>query len=139
MKKILFLLAFSAIILCAADVQAQNTLLYQPTLTLITNTSADTATYSFPPNRNFDYAWMVKATGVTGTDSLTVKIEETTCNTCTAWKQVGSTVTLGGTGTANQVSLHTGTLYGVRQRIIITGVGTQTTTPTLYAAFRRKQ
>lgn len=112
---------------------------YQPALDTITNTESDTIAYSFPPNRNFDFVWTLQATGISGTDSLNVRIEESACNTCSTWLLVGSADVLGGTSTANRVAWTSGQLYGLRQRIIITGIGTQSTSYRVYATFRRRQ
>jgi len=119
------------------DVTAQNVLLYTPAAGTITNTSADTLTFSLP-TKNYDYLWSVQSTPSTGTDSLNVVIEEAPCSSCSTWKQVGSTDVTGGTGSINLITWQSGTLYGLRQRIIVTGVGTQSTTYSVYAVFRRK-
>ena len=126
---------------CASIVGAQNIVYYQPVADTITDTEADTLSYTFPAYSSYEFAWNLEiTTGISGTDSLTVVIEETASpSSSTAWKQVGSTVTLGATSTGNRISLHTGVLYGVKQRIIITGVGTQSTRYRVWASFHRKQ
>ena len=136
MKKFLAIIALAALAI-AATAQSNNVVLYTPAVDTITNTESDTITYSFP-YRNFDYAWMLQATGISGTDSLSVKIEETACASCSTWKQVGNTATLGATGATNQIAFFTGDLYGLRHRIIITGIGTQSTKYNVYATFRRQ-
>ena len=119
--------------------EAQNVFHYRPAADTITNTESDTLTWTFH-NYSFDYCWNLEiTTGISGTDSLTVVIEETASpSSSTAWKQVGSTVTLGATGSANRIALITGRVYGVKQRILITGVGTQSTIYRLWSTFRKR-
>lgn len=116
----------------------QNVLTYQPNQDTITNTAADTLTFSFP-NNSYTYAWQLNViAGISGTDSLTLIIEESASPTSTtSWKQVGSTVTIGGTSSANRTVYTNGTVYGLRQRAIITGKATQSTSYRLWGVFKR--
>jgi hypothetical protein len=139
MKKIFFLITvLFALFSFTEKTQAQTTTLYEPAIDTITNTESDTITYVFP-SRNYDFLWSLEIlTSISGTDSLNVKIEELANNNATLWVQVGTTDVLGATGSANRVSREAGTLYGTRQRLIVTGVGTQSTRYRVFGTFRRK-
>lgn len=137
MKKIFFFITV-LFVLFSFKAQAQTTTLYEPAIDTITNTEADTLTYVFP-SRNYDFLWSLEIlTSISGTDSLNVKIEELANTNATLWVQVGSTDVLGAASTGNRVSRETGTLYGTRQRLIVTGVGTQSTRYRAFGTFRRK-
>ena len=135
-NSILLFLFFS---LAASTLTAQNNLTYQPAADTITNTESDTLTFTFPANA-YDYCWNLEiTTGISGTDSLSIVIQETASpSSTTSWKAVGNTDVLGASSSGNRVAWETGTLYGLRQRIIITGIGTQSTRYRVWANFKRR-
>ena len=112
---------------------AQNTLLYQPSMDTITNTGADTLTFT-PPAKNYDFVIdLAIVEAISGTDSLTLTVQESVDNTY--WWNSATAVTL---NTATNTGKVSGTLYGKYQRAIITGKATQSTSYKTNFFYRRK-
>lgn len=94
----------------------------------ITNTEADTLLSSAvlsDVQKNYIYCWSIKRTSVSGTINVALKLEESNVRTggTTGWVSIAT-----GAGTAAVPERITGAdFYGRRQRLILTGTGTEVT------------
>lgn len=100
----------------------------------ITDDEADTLTVSSPLLSNLQYSWAVTSTSLSGTDAVAIRVEEsnTTSGTPTDWHVVGTNAI----ATDTTVTVQGASVYGVKQRIILTGSGTQSTQYKLSAVYK---
>lgn len=128
MKKILLL----SLALCAmASVQAQNLdAYYRYTVSdTITDAEADTIELPVLMLSPWSYNWTIQTTQLSGTQALAVALQESSSINGTDWFPVDSKST---TGAADLDRITGQLIYGQRQRIIITGTGTQSTKYSIY-------
>jgi len=127
MKKHLMLAAFLAF---ASLLQAQ-TLDPDYSYTIsdtITDSEADTILLPAIMVSPWSYNWTVVTTQLSGTQAITAAVQESASKTGTDWFPVSS-VSMSGSADIDRI---VGALiYGYRQRLIITGTGTQSTTYTI--------
>lgn len=99
-----------------------------------TLTDDGTATFTIPAllYSKWSYHWDFSATQLTGTTNITCAIQEQAV-TDGEWIQV-DTVDLDGTSTGRVVGE---IVYGVKQRCVCTGTGTQSTQVDVYAVFKK--
>ena len=99
----------------------------------ITDTGADTLSVPVNLLSDLSYSWYITGTELTGTIDLTVSLQESNqLSGNTDWVEVG-TVTIDADETLKITGANT---YGVRQRMLITGTGTQTATYAVTARFK---
>ena len=111
--------------------------IYQYTFTsdTITDTEADTLTLPVLLYSKWDYNWTVTTTQESGTTDITAKLYESHLTSGDGWYQLTDTLALSG---ATDLDRLTGSpVAGVRQRIILTGAGTQSTTYTVKAIYKK--
>lgn len=128
MKKSLFLI----LALCVTvAVHAQNLdAYYRYTISdTITNSEADTIELPVLMLSPWSYNWTVETTQLSGTQALAIVLQESSSISGTDWFQIDTKST---TGSADLDRMTGALIYGQRQRIIITGSGTQSTKYQIY-------
>lgn len=127
MKKITFAIA---LLFCAFAANSQ-TLDPDYSYTIsdtITDSEADTILLPALMVSPWSYNWTVVTTQLSGTQAITAAVQESASKTGTDWFPVSS-VSMSGSADIDRI---VGALiYGYRQRLIITGTGTQSTTYTI--------
>lgn len=111
--------------------------IYQYTFTsdTITDTEADTLVLPVLLYSKWDYNWTVTTTQESGTTDITAKLYESHLSSGDSWYQLTDTLALSG---ATDIDRLTGSpVAGIRQRLILTGAGTQTTTYTVKAIYKK--
>lgn len=143
MKAIAIILGFVLMVGIAADYTAPPPQIYQYTWTAdtITNTEADTLTGVTLYYDLWNYNYTLTATQLSGSTNIIAVLQEnnyTTGNT-TAWYEVERD-TLVGAGTLRLYGASNtapSLVKGVRQRVIQTGVGTQSSRYTLKGTWKK--
>lgn len=105
---------------------------FRTALDTLTDGGVETFTIPALLHSKWAYHWDFSATQITGTTDLTCAIQEQAV-TDGEWIQVG-TIDLDGTSTGRVVGA---TVYGVKQRCVCTGTGTQSTQIDVYAIFKK--
>lgn len=105
---------------------------FRTTADTITDTGADTFSVPGVLHSKWSYGWDFDATQISGTTDLTCSVQEQIV-TDGPWTQVG-TINLDSTSSGRVVGA---TVYGVKQRCICTGTGTQSTQIDVYAIYKR--
>lgn len=105
---------------------------------LDTLTNAETVTLPFPKSVNtmdvYDYLYQIKAENLSGTTAANVIVQESLFSTGNYWVPVD---TIAVSGSSDLFA--TGTVQGVRQRLVIVGSGTQSTQIEVIARIRKRQ
>lgn len=112
--------------------------LFKPAATIdtITNAENDTITLTAKLYSQFQFNWTVITTQLSGTQSINAIVQESASDSDTDWYPV-DTVALSGSADLDRI---VGTaVYGVRQRLIIDGSGTQSTRYRVYPVFKYGQ
>lgn len=91
----------------------------------ITDTEVDVLTIPSVLISKWSYNWTISTTQLSGTQKLSCQISESNTRTGTDWLNVGSAVTTSGSTDLDRAVGEI--LYGMRQRMTITGTGTQST------------
>jgi len=95
----------------------------------ITNAESDTILLPVILSSPWSYNWTIASTQLSGTQSLAVKVQESSSKTSTDWLDLSGNITASGAAYTGRI---VGALiYGYRQRLVITGSGTQSTVYTL--------
>lgn len=94
----------------------------------ITDSEADTILLPAIMISPWSYNWTIVTTQLSGTQDITAAVQESSSKTGTDWFPIGS-VSLSGTSDIDRVS--GALIYGYRQRLIVTGAGTQSTVYTI--------
>ena len=113
-----------------------NSNIYRPTITAdtITNTEADTLTISNLLYSPWHYNWTFVTTQLSGTQAIVARLYESNTVSGTDWIQVD---TLALSGSADLDRLVGTVTYGIRQRVILTGSGTQSTKYWIYPTYKK--
>jgi len=127
---------FGVLLMSAAFDDAGSGVLYRydfrTELDTITDTGATTFTIPAALHSKWAYNWDFEASELTGTTDLTCVIQEQAVGDG-PWTQVG-TIDLDGDSSGRVVGA---TVYGLKQRCICTGTGTQSTQIDVYAVFKK--
>ena len=114
--------------------------IYQYTFTsdTITDTESDTLTLPVLLYSKWTYDYHAVIDSLSGTQDIDVVVQESSlASGDTDWVQVDTIATL---TDANEVDRATGdVVYGVRQRLIVTGTGTQSVKYSIKAVFKKDQ
>jgi hypothetical protein len=95
----------------------------------ITNTESDTILLPALMLSPWSYNWTIQTAQLSGTTNLAYTVQESSSVAGSDWLQVGTGTATGATFLGRLVGA---LIYGQRQRIIITGTGTQSTLYTVY-------
>jgi hypothetical protein len=95
----------------------------------ITDTESDTITLPALMLSPWSYNWTIQTTQLSGTQNVACVLQESASATGTDWIQIDSKTTTGSTDLDRMVGA---LIYGQRQRVILTGTGTQSTRYTIY-------
>lgn len=117
------------------DAPSANIYQYVFTSDTITNTEADTLLIPTTLISRWGYNWTISTTQLSGTQNLSCQLQESNTRTGTDWIAVGSPVTTSGSTDLDRAVGEF--VYGVRQRLIITGSGTQSTRYTVTTTFKK--
>lgn len=125
-SKIRNLVLLAGLLFLVAGLQAQIYAGRTHTFDTDTLTNAETVTLPFPKNVNtmdvYDYLYQIKAENLSGTTAANVIVQESLFDSGNFWVPV-DTVAVSGSSDL----FVTGTVQGVRQRLVIVGSGTQST------------
>jgi hypothetical protein len=102
----------------------------------ITNTEADTILIPVSFASPFTYSWYFQGTSLSGTMNIACVVQESnqTSPSATDWVTLASTTVNAGAPIGRQVA---SMVYGARQRVIITGTGTQSTRYRFNARYKK--
>jgi len=119
-----------------SDLMASRYGIYEYTFTTdtITNTEADTLTISPLLLSKWSYNWSFAIDSLSGTPNIAIKVQESNKRSGSEWYTL-ETSTVSGIGSTQSVTTHNGDntenpdgkVRGVRQRVILTGTGTEST------------
>lgn len=101
----------------------------------ITNAENDTITLSSRLFSKWTYNWTLNVTNLSGTTNVIVKVEESNSYSGNDWYPVGTPDTASGT---ELLRVYGDVVYGRRQRIIIDGTGTHSSTYTATGTYKRE-
>jgi hypothetical protein len=101
----------------------------------ITNTGADTLVVPVNLISLWAYNWTASATQTSGTSNIIVVVQESNETTGALWYEVGRDTLSAATG--GLIKTGKGTVGGVRQRVIATGVGTHSSAYRLTGTYKR--
>lgn len=101
----------------------------------ITDTEADTLLIPVRLLSRWGYNWTISTTQLSGTQNLSCQLQESNTYTGSDWIDVGSPVTTSGAADLDRAIGEF--VYGVRQRLIITGSGTQSTTYSVTTTYKK--
>lgn len=101
----------------------------------ITNAENDTITLSSRLFSKWSYNWTLDVTNLSGTTNVIVKVEESNSYSGDDWYPVGTPDTATGT---ELLRTYGDAVYGRRQRVIIDGTGTQSSTYTATGTYKRE-
>jgi hypothetical protein len=111
--------------------------IYKPAVktATITNTGADTTLVPVNLISLWAYNWTASATQTSGTSNIIVVVQESNETTGNLWYEVGRDTLSAATG--GLIKNGKGTVGGVRQRVIATGVGTHVSAYRLTGTYKR--
>lgn len=101
----------------------------------ITNAANDTLTFPGVLASPYQYCYQVRLTNISGTRSIKFYLEQVSASTSTRWMKVDSMVTSG--STINDYLMKGANTWGIKNRVIVDGAGTQSTAYQLDAIMKK--
>lgn len=134
MKRAIAIAAGILITVCANAQTLDGYFIPAGTTDTITNTESDTITISSNLLSAWSYNWTVQMSQLSGTSNISITVQESASKNGTDWITIGTDSITGTSGTKRIVGA---LVYGQRQRIIITGTGSQSTRYTVYTVYKK--
>lgn len=135
-SKLLMIMIVLVSVSVASGLQAQSQQFSWHEFPTDTLTNAGTVALEFPRtvSDNSIYQFQITATNISGTSAGTVELQASSDEDGSIWTRVNSDTLVVVDGATK---LFTGTAYGLKYRLLVTGSGTQSTSVKAFAVFKK--